>query len=389
MKMCKHCSTPDEQPRSRLQIWQMPANLRCAVIGTCLDIPQLKRVLRRFQSETAAYELNSDYRIHSYFVSISSSKNPISQHLNKTLNRLYESTVRNTRSIKTEHALLSQWQNIDTSDVKTIAGYFWALLTNKHATEALRDEIYGDVHMISHIAGQENRNGVRLLRESHQHLASENKKQQRLLEQKNRKITDLNDQMRTLRQQLAQSQIKARDKKKPLNQVNDEVGQQRKIRQQQQLIHSLKSRLNKAHTTTAQTATAKNHFDTSVNALTDNTQLSGKPCHGECTNCQKTGLCGKKILYVGGFSRHRKKFQQITESIGGQFFYHDGGKQQSEHQLDNLVKKADAVFCPVDCVSHSAIGRIKSLVKSHCKDCIYLKSASLSSFKNEVNRYAS
>lgn len=387
--MCKHCSASDEHQQSRMQLWQMPANLRCAVIGTCLDIPQLKKVLRRFPSETVAYELVSDYQIHSYCVSISTSKNPISQQLNKTLNRLYEGTIRQTCNNKTEQELLSQWRGIDTSNVKTIAGNFWALLINKHSTEALRDEIYGDVHMISHIAGQENRNGVRQLRESHQRLTHENKKQQRLLEQKNRKIADLSNQLKQLNQQLVQSQLKTEDKTKQLNALDDEVGQRRKIKQQQQLIHSLQNQLNKAQTTSTETVTPKTHFNPMRQNSLKKAEATVKQCQGECADCQQTDLCGKKILYVGGFSRHRKKFQKITESIGGQFFYHDGGKQQSEHQLDDLVKKADAVFCPVDCVSHSAIGRIKSLVKSHCKDCIYLKSASLSSFKNEVNRYAS
>ena len=45
-----------------------------------------------------------------------------------------------------------------------------------------------------------------------------------------------------------------------------------------------------------------------------------------------------------------------------------------------LVSQADAVFCPIGCISHDACLRLKHLCKRHRKAFIPLRSAGLSGF---------
>jgi hypothetical protein len=45
-----------------------------------------------------------------------------------------------------------------------------------------------------------------------------------------------------------------------------------------------------------------------------------------------------------------------------------------------MIHSADAVLCPVDCVSHDACLRIKRLCKRAAKRFVPLRSASLSAF---------
>ena len=94
------------------------------------------------------------------------------------------------------------------------------------------------------------------------------------------------------------------------------------------------------------------------------------------------------VRNVGGFARLRNKFQKMTEKINACFLYHDGCVQQSVTQLDDLVKRADAIFCPIDCISHGAVDRIKTVSRNELKDCVFLRSASLSSFKDRIVQYA-
>ena len=52
----------------------------------------------------------------------------------------------------------------------------------------------------------------------------------------------------------------------------------------------------------------------------------------------------------------------LIETLGGSFLHHDGGQMQNISLLAGLVRRADCVFFPVDCVSHQAM----FAVKRHC-----------------------
>lgn len=385
IKMCKDCHPPELPKPRKSSIWDLPSNQRCAVIGTCLTLGELRYAAKRFKKFTAEHDLKTDYAVHSYFVSVSGSKNTISWYINKVLNHEHRHFIKSCQSLKTESQLLDCWRAIESSDMRSLSGYFWAMLSSKFSSVSVKDRIYGDIHMISHIAGQ-NHKLIRSRRSKEQmELRSELQKKDRMIDSKNRQIEVLNDEIRQLKKRLLSvSSQTLTNEKNEINKVLSIEKYKSKLDRQKQVISRLTQqvqRLSRPHERAiiepAKTGTL------TVDAIRE------RPCEGDCKDCKNSDLCGKKVLYVGGFSRHRVQFQKVTESINGQFFYHDGGLQQSEHQLDELVTKADVVFCPVDCISHNAMGRIKNLAKSQCKDCVFLKSASLSSFKNEISRYAS
>lgn len=374
--MCKECEHESFQPIQKTSIWDLAASVRCAVIGTCIEIDTLKQAKKRFNHLINEYQLESDYELHSYFVSICANKNPISQYLNKVLNKKYQHFLNQARSLKDDHRIETVWDSINKNDIRSLSGYFWAFMISKYISEEAKHRIYGDIHMISHIAGQNHRKSIQQLHDENQVLSGQLKKKEKQLDLKQSSLDKLKKELDSIKIRISQLRYSEQHTN------NHDVGSYQQIiaKQDQRIIH-LQQKLEQYKNQELKILPI-NVPPPKHEPLEDN-------CLRNCSSCQKSDLCGKKILYVGGFSRHRSKFQKMTEAINGQFFYHDGGKQESEHQLDELVKKADAIFCPIDCISHSAIGRIKSLVKSQCKDCIYLKSASLSSFKNEVTRYAS
>lgn len=382
--MCKKCFVPALKPSSKITLWNLPANQRCAVIGTCISMDQLQQAKSRFKQYTRDVSIQTDYELHSYFVSVSERKNIVSVYLNKLLNKTHQHFIQNCRYLKTDVDIESTWRAIQSSDLRSLSGYFWAILTSKYASKKLKDRIYGDVHMISHIAGQEHRSELQKGLDEIKALRSSLEKKERVVRTKNQLI----ERLREDNQRLKNRTIKSRgtsvehyaDKK---TQHLTTQHYKSKLARQKNYISDLLQ-----HIKTLE-QNSRDIPSENIESEYATLELENETCQGDCSKCKKTDLCGKTILYVGGYSRHRSKFQRMTESINGQFYYHDGGMQQSEHQLDDLVKKADAVFCPVDCISHNAMGRIKNLAKSQCKDCVFLKSASLSSFKNEVTRYAS
>lgn len=95
-------------------------------------------------------------------------------------------------------------------------------------------------------------------------------------------------------------------------------------------------------------------------------------------------LFGRKILYVGGRSNLVRHYKALVERHGGEFIHHDGGLESSLETLKNGMVSADAVICPIDCVSHSACQSVKQTCKHLDKPFIPLRSAGLSSFARSI-----
>lgn len=114
-----------------------------------------------------------------------------------------------------------------------------------------------------------------------------------------------------------------------------------------------------------------------------------------CTGCQQlhTGtcpgvdLCGKTVLYVGGHHKMITRYKQVVENYGGNFLHHDGGREKSMHVLANMLGCADAVFCPVDCISHEACKRVKKICKQQRKPFVIMRSSGISSLSRSIRLF--
>jgi hypothetical protein len=67
--------------------------------------------------------------------------------------------------------------------------------------------------------------------------------------------------------------------------------------------------------------------------------------------------------------------------------HHDGGEEESLRALEGLVGRADAVFCPVDCVSHRACLAAKQLCRRFAKPFVPLRTGSGACFLQAVDRW--
>jgi hypothetical protein len=92
---------------------------------------------------------------------------------------------------------------------------------------------------------------------------------------------------------------------------------------------------------------------------------------------------------VGGRSRSKPHFRHLVERLNGQYLYHDGGLEDAWQRLQALLQKADAVFCPIECISHGAVASIKRWCKREAKPVIMLRSDSFASFSREIYQVAS
>ena len=98
-------------------------------------------------------------------------------------------------------------------------------------------------------------------------------------------------------------------------------------------------------------------------------------------------LQGARLLYVGGRLAQVHRLRAFVEAAQAELLHHDGGMEERKGLLAGLVSCADAVFFPVDCISHDAAGVLKRLCRQAGKPYLPLRSASLTSFIAALRRF--
>lgn len=95
--------------------------------------------------------------------------------------------------------------------------------------------------------------------------------------------------------------------------------------------------------------------------------------------CLVRGLCGKRILIVGGLDRLKSSYCSLVEEQGGVCEHHCGCVRGGHRRLAASLKRADLVLCLADCNSHAACMTVKNLGKRLGKPVRMLGSSSLNS----------
>jgi hypothetical protein len=90
---------------------------------------------------------------------------------------------------------------------------------------------------------------------------------------------------------------------------------------------------------------------------------------------------------VGGLDRLEPHYRSLVENdFGARFLRHDGDCKNGQARLARLVKRAEAVICPIDCNSHSASLCVKKVCKDLNKPCVLLRNSGLGVLKRTLSR---
>jgi hypothetical protein len=352
----------------------------------------------------------TDYELHRSFVGIASEKTYASRCLHKYLDQKYRVAIRRFAKLQDVAVLETRWDEaIESGD---IAGAYWALATHPRAPDTLLDRVYGEVHMLSHLAGaavradmQEFDRVRRLAQTLTKQLADADSKVKAQISEKDNTIRRLNDRLRQT-DGVARELTSAREQLAALD--NDPLPNQ--LRRQ---VEELEGKLTSEQARAARAeANAKSWKKMAIESGDRHLQLEGRlaALHAErdaveatlakllapdCSSCAtKEGclsdinLCGRCILYVGGRSQQCAHFRTLVERQNGQFIHHDGGLHGGRARLGSILPQADAVLCPLDCVSHDAANRVKRFCKRYGKRLVLLPRSSLAAFARGLNELA-
>jgi hypothetical protein len=110
-------AVPEAPSLGRRHIWDLASGWHCAVIRTCLTLPDLRALARKLKVQTVP-GFSPDYQLHGFFVKEAENNGKSSKMLNKLLERRHAISIRPTRTMKTANKLVGFWQEaLETGDI--------------------------------------------------------------------------------------------------------------------------------------------------------------------------------------------------------------------------------------------------------------------------------
>ena len=152
----------------RRKLWDLSAYLHCSVIGTCLTAHELRRIVVKAAGSNA--ETWSDHDIHTEGMRLASRNDALGKLLHKSLDTRHAAILRKFTPAKTGQDILALWKAVKAEG--DIPGAYWACVTHPATDESTLRQIFGDVHMLSHLVGSANRADVRRLSELEAEVAA-------------------------------------------------------------------------------------------------------------------------------------------------------------------------------------------------------------------------
>jgi hypothetical protein len=377
----------------RTRLWELDAHLHCAVIGTCLSATELRKLGQKCRAPYGD-GAQGDYKLHSYMVGLARHSHGAGKVLHKYLERKYARNIKAFSLASSPIELKTVWEGAKAQG--DIAGPFWAVLTHELATSELIADIYGEVHMLSHLAGASNRADHRELATLKSSLDQMQAEMDELRKSHRRSLDKRDHLIGELKTELNDANVKARkcDELEALL-LSERDGESiarlerridclmSRVIQETDRADMTQNRLVEMEALKNEMALGLQHKDQRIFEL-ENVSLPAEKSQVPCLQSDgcagKGDLCGRCIAYVGGQTKQAAFFRAQVERRNGQFIHHDGGLHDGQARLTSILNQADAVLFPVTCVSHEATREIKRICMKHKKPFVPLRSQGMSAF---------
>jgi hypothetical protein len=373
-----HLQAPAAKAGSqRLRTWDIPTTFHCSIIGTCLTAGELRQILVKAGQEDA--RTATDHALHGRGVRLAGQRDHAAKLLNKALDKRHESAIKRIPRQADEAALRSIWR--ESFDRGDIAGPYWALMSHPGSPQALIRDIFGEVHMLSHLVGSASRLDIARLTRLEKDLALAHEKSERQ-EQRLRAAADervaLQQRIRQLEEKLVQAQASAAASRR----ASPATGATDRVETGSNRANTFAEQLVAAEETIGGLQRALDHSQDLSNALLRENEaleamLAERTRSGER---QDAVAMPGPVLYVGGRRNLFDHLRACAENRRVDLLLHDGGMEDSTTLLPALVGQAATVLFPVDHISHTAVGLVKRLCREQGKSYLPLRSAGLASF---------
>jgi Uncharacterized protein conserved in bacteria (DUF2325) len=373
----------------RSKIWDIAPTLHCSIIGTCLSAAELRQFFIKLGDGDA--RTASDHTLHSSGVRAAGKHDLVGKLLNKALDNRHETAIRRFAKASTAAQVKALWQ--EAFEQGGIPGGYWAVLTHPATDRPLVEEVFGQVHMLSHMVGSSSRIDITRLRTLERELGERDDKiarQEARLSENSRERSELLRQVEGLEMEVRRQEIAARTAADLTAGALTEAALLQRLDAEKARSSQLSSRLAELE----EQLKKAEKFATTLNKQNDQLQREVTALEAELKIEEEDqpgldiehDLDGLTVLYVGGRPGLIDQLKAVAIRRGGTLLAHDGGIEENLAALPGLVSRADAVFFPIDCISHAAVGQIKKCCRDGHKPFIPLRTASAASFIATIGR---
>ena len=383
--MCEHANkdscTDQVEPGGsrRRRLWELPTNCHCPLIGVCLPLAMLRRLVNKLLVRPLE---GDDYDVHVWAVHECASRNRMSELLQRTLDERFATVLRQFRGLRDAAALHAAWrQAVERGDV---AGPFWATLTHPRCDLAMIEHVVRDMHMIQHQAGASARVDLGRFAELQKknaglalELEQTRDKAARAADARARELARLTGEAFQLRAELAQRDSAIESLRRELAALQAALPDLRDRERLARRVEELEAREQALSDKMAQLRQrfARERQEAAVPLPSPLVQ----PVPA-AVSAPALDLADKTVLCVGGRSGNVPNYRDLLEKEGARFMHHDGGLEQASELLDTSLAAADLVICQTGCISHQAYWRVKDFCKRNGKRCVFVDNPSTSSF---------
>ncbi len=396
----RHCSR-------RRRLWELDGCAHCPVIGVCLPITALRRLVAKAGVVDIA---SDDYALHCDAMGACKRRTPVAETLQREFDLRYALPLRQSDRFKTTGDLAAWWQQ--TSRGCDLPGAVWATITHARCDTDLQHRLLGEVHMLQHRVGSAERVERSRLEATLEELAALRGATAELHERLRRQAADharrlarQQDDLTGLRAALGsrdmtiavmRGEIEQARRGVAVSEASEPSTTQKQARRER--IAELKRALMHARSELVRTrgrasgeavsrrpappAEADETIEPPLAAATP----SAAPSATSSATLSITDrvLDERAVLCVGGRPASVPLYRRIIEQTGGRFIHHDGGDQQNVSRLDVSLAAADLVICQTGCISHDAYWRVKDHCKRTGKPCVFVENPGSTSLKRAL-----
>ncbi|MGQ3212206.1 MAG: DUF2325 domain-containing protein [Shinella sp.] len=362
----------------RLRTWDIPSTFHCSIVGTCLTTGELRQALLKAGQDDA--RLATDHTLHGRGVRLAGQRDQAAKLLNKALDKRHESSVKRIPRQADEEELRAIWR--ESFDRGDIAGPYWALMSSPASPAALLRDIFGEVHMLSHLVGSASRLDIarltRLEKELEQARDRTARQETRLKAAAEERI-GLQRRLRQVEERAIQAEaVVALSTPRACIEAGQSGSAKAGASRDDAISHHLAASEEKCGALQRELEQLR---DLNHAVLRENEALEAAiAAHLKAGLNHTPAHLDGPVLYVGGRRNLFDHLRACAEDRKVGLLLHDGGMEDSTTLLPALVGQAATILFPVDHISHTAVGLVKRLCREQGKQYLPLRSAGLASF---------
>ncbi len=377
-------------------IWQLQHQTVCKVIGMALDYKDLKKIAFKFRISSQDPLIEHEFALHSIVVHLCANENKIARYIHKTIETKYRPYSKRLGAME-PNGLISAVRKDEVIEGIPLWAILWRLATSGLENGAsLETALFGYIHMLEHRlvkAHWDRPAECPTLTEANCTLRQENSTLKNRVLELQRDLRKSTRSCQKLRLQLAKALTSQANTFSVQSQIPETKLREYSARYLDK-IRGLNCLLEAARTEKEKLLTENKLLRRELNAVargpkSDSGNGSLFAHESSETACPlREYLMGKRVAMIGGIGSLEVHYREFIETMGGHFHRHDGDCRGGACVVEECVRAADLVVCPVTVNSHIAVRTVKKVCKATGVACCFPRSAGVHGLRRALEELA-